>query len=91
MKRLHLKIYGKVQDVFFRDETLESALNLGLVGYVKNMPDGSLEVVAEGEEEQLKKLLEWCKIGPRLARVEKVGEKWMEVVKVSFDDFKILY
>ncbi|MFZ2190371.1 MAG: acylphosphatase [Candidatus Magasanikiibacteriota bacterium] len=89
MKQLHLKIYGKVQGVYFRETTVEKAKEFGVVGYVKNMPDGTVEVVAEGEEEALKKLLEWCKIGPRLAKVEMVQEEWKEVEVTEFNKFKI--
>jgi len=91
MQHLTLKIYGKVQDVYFRDNTTELAKKLGLVGYVKNIADGSLEVVAEGEELPLKKLLDWCKIGPRLAKVERVEEEWEEVGNLSFEEFEIEY
>jgi len=89
MKLLTLKISGKVQGVFFRESTLEIAQKLGLVGYVKNEADGTVAVYAEGEETELKKLLEWCKIGPRLARVERVEEKWEEIEERKFGGFEI--
>lgn len=91
MKHLQLKIYGQVQGVFFRDGVREKALVLDLVGYVKNLEDGSLEVMVEGEEERLKKMLEWCKIGPRDAKVEKVEETWQDKENKEFSDFKIVY
>ena len=89
MNQLHLKIHGHVHDVGFREITVKKANELGLVGYVKNMSDGTVEVVAEAEEETLKKLLEWCKIGPRHARVIQVDEEWQGVNKKTFNNFSI--
>ena len=89
MFRLTLKIHGKVQDVNFRWETKKLARELGLVGYVKNLPDGTVELVAEGEEEVLKKLLNYCKIGPRGAVVQRVDECRQEIEKMHFKDFLI--
>ncbi len=78
MKRLHLKIYGRVQGVYFRSSAQDKARELGLSGWAKNMPDGTVEIVAEGEEVQLQEYLEWCKKGPSVARVEKIEETWEE-------------
>lgn len=78
MKRLHLKIYGRVQGVYFRSSAQDEAFALGLSGWAKNMPDGTVETVVEGGEEQLREYLEWCKIGPSAARVDKVEESWQE-------------
>jgi len=74
--RLTLKIHGRVQGVFFRVETARQARNLGLVGRVRNAPDGTVEVVAEGEKEALDRLHEWCQRGPSFSQVEKVKAKW---------------
>ena len=61
---------GRVQGVFFRASTREKAKALGLTGYVKNQPDGSVLINAEGEQDQLKELLDWClKGGPSGAKV----------------------
>ncbi|HAT03772.1 MAG TPA: acylphosphatase [Candidatus Magasanikbacteria bacterium] len=90
MKQLHLIIHGKVQGVFFRETTKEKAQELGLFGYVKNMSNGTVEVVVEGDEERLKKLLKWCKIGTQYAKVDKVVEEWDDAVEVSFKDFRIV-
>ena len=89
MFRIYLKIHGRVQGAGFRWSTQRKAKNLGLIGYVKNLPDGTVEVVAEGREDDLKKLLEYCKIGPLLASVQKVDETWQEVDVVQFTDFRI--
>ncbi|MFA6427061.1 MAG: acylphosphatase [Candidatus Magasanikbacteria bacterium] len=91
MKQLHLTIHGKVQGVFFRETAKEKAEELGLVGYVKNMPDRSVEVVAQGNEDALKKMLEWCRIGTQWAKVEQVDEVWMDVGSAEFGEFKIVW
>lgn len=88
-KSLHIKIRGKVQEVFFRVETRRKALELGIFGNVKNMSDGSVEVMASGEERNLKELLEWCYNGPTSAKVEKVEYEWLKNVKI-FDNFEII-
>jgi len=70
---LQAVVHGQVQDVFFRDFVRKQASALGLTGYVRNLPDGnSVEVVAEGETDKLKKLQEVLMVGPPRARVEKV-------------------
>jgi len=91
VKRLNLKIHGRVLGVFFRQTTETKARGLGLVGWVKNAPDGTVEVVAEGEEGALKKLLEFCEKGTEFSSVTKVEEKWAEVGGVSLGRFEICY
>ncbi len=78
MKRAHVKIYGKVQGVWFRAHTKEMAEKLGIKGWVRNVPDGSVEAVFEGEEENLEEMIRWCHHGPPLARVTKVEIKYEE-------------
>jgi len=90
MKHLHLKIFGVVQDVNFRWYARKEAKRLSLNGWVKNMSDGTVEIVVEGEEEKLKEFLEWCKIGPRGAIVSRVEEEWGEGER-EFGDFKIRF
>lgn len=68
-KRWHLWVAGKVQGVFYRANAVKVAQQLGLTGWVKNLPDGRVEIVAEGEEDALEKLLAWCQKGPPAARV----------------------
>ncbi len=71
--------YGLVQGVFFRDFISRRAIELGLSGYVRNLPDGrALEVAAEGERERLKRLIEHLKIGPPGAIVSKVETNWSD-------------
>jgi acylphosphatase len=71
-KHYKLKITGKVQGVWYRGSTEQQARKLGIFGFVKNEPDGSVYAEAEGTEEQLKKLIQWCKSGPPLAKVKSV-------------------
>lgn len=63
---------GKVQGVFFRASTREQALELGLRGYARNLPDGRVEVLAEGDERALDALERWLHVGPPMANVETV-------------------
>jgi len=87
MKRLHITVHGIVQGVFFRANTVSAAKGLGLVGLVRNKRDGSVEIVAEGNQDKLIELLEWCKDGgPVSAKVEKVEHRWEEP-SGEFTDF----
>ncbi len=70
--RVHILIYGRVQGVFFRAWTEDKALELRLKGWVRNNPDGTVEVVAEGSEKDLETLISWCRKGPPDARVERI-------------------
>ena len=62
-------IRGKVQGVFFRLHTREKAISLGIVGQVRNLPDGTVQIRAEGEVGAMGTFLDWCKIGPARAQV----------------------
>lgn len=72
MKAVKVRITGKVQGVYYRQHTLKKALELGVRGFVRNEPDKSVYLEAEGEEEDVNLLLTWCKRGPWLARVDEV-------------------
>ncbi len=87
-KRAHIFVSGKVQGVFFRDTTRKKASSLGLSGYVKNLPDGRVEIVAEGGREKIEDLISWADDGPPLAFVEDVKVRW-EDPENSFLDFQI--
>ena len=87
-KQVHLLIYGRVQGVFFRATVAEIARQLKLSGVARNLPDGSVEVVAEGEEEFLKKMIGWCHKGPVGAHVERVDIEWSEAAE-RFTSFGI--
>ncbi len=78
-KRVVLKIYGRVQGVFFRDSSRRKAKELNLSGWVRNEPDGIVQIVTEGEEKDLKELIKWCRAGgTEYARVDKVNIEWLE-------------
>jgi len=72
MKRIHVYISGIVQGVFFRAATRRVASDLNLTGWVRNMDDGRVEAVFEGEDTDVEKMIAWCKVGPPSARVENV-------------------
>ena len=90
MKRIHVYISGRVQGVFFRAETQSVAMDFKLTGWVRNMADGRVEAVFEGEDSNVDKMLVWCNIGPPAARVEKVLTE-EEPYTGSFSDFGIKY
>jgi acylphosphatase len=86
--RAHVVISGVVQGVFFRANTMEKARELGLKGWVRNIDD-NVEAVFEGEEEKVKKILDFCQRGPSGAKVEKIETKFYDY-KGDFEDFKII-
>jgi acylphosphatase len=89
-KRVRLVIHGKVQGVFFRASTKDRANKLGLKGFARNRQDGAVEVIAEGNENDLKQLIDWCHAGPDLAEVDTVEQDWQPYVS-EFEDFTINY
>ncbi len=89
-KRAHLWIHGYVQGVGFRQNTRQKALQLGLSGWVRNLPGGGVEVVAEGEEQVLRELIAWCHRGPTWAEVDNVQVQW-ESYKGEFSRFSITW
>ena len=74
--RVHLIVIGRVQGVFFRYETQKTASNLGLKGWVRNRMDGSVEVLAEGDQKKIEQLIGWCRQGPALAKVDDLQIDW---------------
>lgn len=88
--RVHLYVEGFVQGVFFRSDTREEARRLGVNGWVRNLPDGRVEVVGEGEEKAVKELVNWCHKGPPGARVSQVKIE-NEQYRGEFDSFSIEY
>jgi acylphosphatase len=89
-KRAHLWIDGLVQGVSFRYYTRHEATCLGLTGWVRNLRDGRVEVVAEGEEDPLKEMIDWCHRGPPHAQVTSVQIRW-EPYQGRFDRFAITW
>lgn len=90
MRRVHIIVYGRVQSVFFRHNTKKIADRLDLKGWVKNNSDGTVEVVAEGNDKDIGILIKWCEKGPIGAKVEKVEIKRGEF-KGEFSDFSIVH
>lgn len=91
MIRVHLTISGDVQGVFFRAHTQEKAKELGgVTGWVANEADGTVAVVAEGPENKIKDLVDWCHGGPSVAQVKKVKVEQSPYTG-EFDDFDIRY
>lgn len=88
--RAHVWVSGLVQGVFFRWETQALAEELGVKGWVRNLPDGRVEALFEGEEELVKRMVDFCRRGPPGARVERVEVRW-EPYQGEFSGFRIRY
>jgi acylphosphatase len=84
----HAKVYGRVQGVNYRRFTQRQAVQLGLQGYVRNLPDWSVEIHAEGEKKQLEKLLEILQKGPPGARVDSINTNWLTCTG-EYRDFSV--
>ncbi|MEY2924102.1 MAG: hypothetical protein RLZZ337_650 [Bacteroidota bacterium] len=86
MKTQEIRIKGKVQGVYFRASAKQQAQNLGIRGYVKNEQDGSVLMEVEGDDDAVNHMVNWCKQGPALARVNEIEIK-QEATRnfVSFD------
>ena len=89
MMRVHLVVSGRVQGVNYRSNTQRRASQLGLVGWVRNLPDGGVEAVAEGPGEKVEEFLNWCKHGPIPAYVSDVEASW-EKPTGEYEDFRII-
>ncbi len=72
MSRRRVLVSGKVQDVFFRDSTQREAENAGVGGWVRNLPDGRVEAVFEGDDQAVDRMVAWCREGPDAAEVRDV-------------------
>jgi acylphosphatase len=88
--RAHVFVSGRVQGVFFRLETKHKAESHNVKGWVRNLLDGRVEAVFEGEDEAVKALIEFCKRGPRGARITNVDLRW-ENFTGEFGVFKVKY
>ena len=92
MKRVKILVSGRVQGVFFRVYTREMAKQLALCGYVKNLRDGRVEIVAEGPEETLRKMATWAKKkGSPYSRIDSTEEEWEDIERIQFSDFQITH
>ena len=86
--RAHIVVSGLVQGVFFRANTSNKALELGLYGKVKNIKDGTVDIIVEGKKSKIERLIEWCQQGPSRARVTNVKTEW-EKPTGQFHNFSI--
>ena len=87
-RRVRVLVFGTVQGVAYRWSTEREARRLGLTGWVRNRPDGSVEAIAEGAETPLVAFVGWCRQGPPGAEVERIEEHWSEPVG-EFSRFEI--
>ena len=88
-KRIQLLIRGRVQGVYFRAAAMREARRLGITGWVRNRPDGCVELLAEGEEDAIKELSSWANHGPSAARVDGVDIRWRGYTG-EFPEFQIV-
>jgi acylphosphatase len=88
--RAHVVVDGRVQGVCYRLEARQAALERGVQGWVRNLPDGRVEAVIEGDEPDVKSMVKWCKAGPALARVTDVTLNWAPHTG-EFGDFEITF
>lgn len=88
IQRVHAIVHGHVQGVNYRRDAQDTALSLGLVGYVRNLWDRTVEVVAEGPAPRLQELLSWLHVGPPHARVTRVQVTWQAPMH-DLDDFEV--
>ena len=86
--RAHVWITGRVQGVFFRAYTRDAAQRIGVSGWVRNLPDGRVEAILEGEADKVEKMIEWCREGSPMSRVDRV-EVLEEVYTGDFDRLEI--
>ncbi|MCG6185950.1 acylphosphatase [Maribellus maritimus] len=90
MKEYEIKVSGRVQGVWFRKFTEEKAKETGIKGWVKNLPDGNVLVIAQAEKTDLDTFIDYLKIGPPMARVDKIFTSENNVLS-DFDNFSIKY
>ena len=76
--RAQVRVAGRVQGVFYRQSTVEMANQLGLCGWVRNLPDGSVEALFEGERRGVEQAVAWCRQGPPRASVSEVSVQWLD-------------
>ena len=86
--RVHVYVSGRVQGVFFRGEMQDEAIRQSVTGWVRNLRDGRVEAVFEGEEDNVERLVEFCRRGPPGARVAHV-DVFHEVHAGEFQDFQV--
>lgn len=88
--RARVVVSGRVQGVFFRQNTQQKAKELGITGWVKNLPDGQVEAIFEGDKEKVEKMVKWAEKGPDSARVDSFNVEWQEY-RGEFENFEMRY
>ncbi len=88
--RAHIFVSGRVQGVFYRESCRKKSLSLGVSGWVKNLKDGRVEAVFEGEKGNVEKMVNWCRKGPIWAKVDSFDIIW-EDYKSEFSEFETRY
>jgi acylphosphatase len=88
--RAHLFIQGKVQGVYFRQNTMIVSTRYGVTGWVRNLKDGRVEVILEGCEMDVGKVIEWCRVGPAKATVNHIVIEYQSYIG-EFQEFKVIY
>ena len=89
-KRIHIFVTGRVQGVFFRQSTRVMAIKNNVNGWVRNLDDGKVEIVAQGKEQDIENLTNWCKTGPANSRVDEFEQK-EESITEEFENFEVRY
>ena len=87
-KCVHIRVYGHVQHKGFRFSAMQVAYQRGIRGFIQNRKDGSLYIVAEGEEDQLTGFIDWCRTGPVWAKVEDITVEDVEIENFTSFDIK---
>ena len=90
MKQIHVFVTGRVQGVFFRQSTRVMAIKNNVNGWVRNLDDGRVEIVAQGREQDIDNLSNWCKTGPANSRVDEFELKEESFIK-EFENFEVRY
>jgi acylphosphatase len=88
--RVHVTLHGRVQGVGFRFNTKIKGILNGLKGWVKNNSDGTVEIIADGKKENIKKLISWCNKGPFMSRVDDIEVEWLKYQE-EFKTFSIRF
>lgn len=83
-----VRISGRVQGVWFRQSTVDKAVEVGVTGWCHNCSDGSVEALFQGEKEAVQQIIDWCHEGPKMARVDRVDVEWPDSVG-EFNSFEI--
>ena len=90
MKQIHIFVTGRVQGVFFRQSTRVMAIKNNVNGWVHNLDDGRVEIVAQGREQDIDNLTNWCRTGPANSRVDKFELKEESIID-KFENFEVRY